>query len=105
MLICTKGGTTFIILTHLGHGRRRGPRGAREVHEKCTRGAREVHSWARNGNGYYPFWHTWDKVRTRLGHGWNTAGTRAPKVHKRCTREARGSQEVYERGYTYRGAR
>ena len=42
-LHCTKGGTAFVILTHLGHGFRRCTRDAREGHETCTRGAREGH--------------------------------------------------------------
>ena len=84
MLICTKGGTVFFILTHLGHkrtqghGRRKGTTGARDVYERCTRGAV---MWALK-------WKRVFFILTHLGH-WRQSCTRgAREGHERGTKGA-----------------
>ena len=39
----------------VGHGRRRGTRGTREGHKRCTRGEQEVYLWAIKGTRYFSF--------------------------------------------------
>ena len=63
MLIYTKDGTKFIILTHLGHG--------------CTRGALMGNKWKRL------FF-----ILAHLGHGWDSCTRGAREGHERGTRGA-----------------
>ena len=116
MLICTKGGTAIIILTHLGH--KSGTICALKVHQRGTRGVlvgtfktrtqatkghkrgvqevnEEVHE--RSTRGALK-WKRYFFILAHLGHGWDTDAKAAQELHERGTRGAREGHKRFTRG-------